>query len=100
LKTKLSSFRKEKEKAVKNQAFETAAQLRDELKFKKERRLRKMKEEWAAQRDKERVTLQEDDIAQVVSKNDRYPLFRLEEKESKRLMAHGGRAQKENYRPG
>jgi len=85
IENEIIKLQEEKEKAVKNQAFETAAQLRDELKFKKER-LEKMKEEWAAQRDKERVTLQEDDIAQVVSKMTGIPLFRLEEKESKRLM--------------
>lgn len=85
IENEIIKLQEEKEKAVKNQAFETAAQLRDELKFKKER-LEKMKEEWASQRDKERVTLQEDDIAQVVSKMTGIPLFRLEEKESKRLM--------------
>ncbi len=85
IENEISKLQEEKEKAVKNQAFETAAQLRDELKFKKER-LEKMKEEWAEQRDKERVTLQEEDIAQVVSKMTGIPLFRLEEKESKRLM--------------
>lgn len=75
----------EKEKAVKNQAFETAAQLRDDLKFQKEK-LEQMKIDWEEQREKEKVVLTEDDIAQVVSKITGIPLFRLEEKESKRLL--------------
>jgi len=85
IENEIASLQEEKEKSVKNQAFETAAQLRDELKFKKER-LQEMKKEWEEKREKERVVLQEDDIAQVVSQMTGIPLFRLEEKESKRLL--------------
>jgi ATP-dependent Clp protease ATP-binding subunit ClpC len=81
----VARLREEKEKAVKNQAFETAAQLRDALKFQKEK-LEQMKIDWEAQREKEKVVLTEEDIAQVVSKITGIPLFRLEEKESKRLL--------------
>jgi len=85
IETEIANLQEEKEKAVKNQAFETAAQLRDELKFKKEK-LEEMKKEWEAQREKEKIVLQAEDIAQVVSKITGIPLFRLEEKESRRLM--------------
>ncbi len=81
----VTRLREEKEKAVKNQAFETAAQLRDDLKFQKEK-LEQMKIDWEAHREKEKIVLTEDDIAQVVSKITGIPLFRLEEKESKRLL--------------
>ncbi len=81
----VARLREEKEKAVKNQAFETAAQLRDDLKFQKEK-LEQMKIDWEEQREKEKIVLTEDDIAQVVSKITGIPLFRLEEKESKRLL--------------
>ncbi len=81
----VTRLREEKEKAVKNQAFETAAQLRDDLKFQKEK-LEQMKIDWEDQREKEKIVLTEDDIAQVVSKITGIPLFRLEEKESKRLL--------------
>jgi len=74
-----------KEEAVKGQAFETAAQYRDEVKFKKEK-LEDMRREWEEQREKEQITLTDDDIAQVVSSMTGIPLFRLEEKESKRLL--------------
>jgi len=81
----IAQLQEEKEKAVKNQAFETAAQLRDELKFKKEK-LEEMKEEWTKEREEQKVVLLDEDIAQIVSKMTGIPLFRLEEKESRRLL--------------
>jgi len=74
-----------KEKAVKNQAFETAAQLRDEIKAKKEE-LAELQEEWETNREQEQVTLTDDDVATVLAKITGIPLFRLEENESKRLL--------------
>ncbi len=85
IENEINELQKEKEKSVKNQAFETAAQLRDELKFKKEK-LQQMKDDWEEQREKQKVVLTDEDIAQVVSKITGIPLFRLEEKESKRLL--------------
>ena len=85
IENQISALQEEKEKAVKNQAFEKAAQLRDELKFKKEK-LQQLKREWEEQRDRQKITLREDDIAHVVSKITGIPLFRLEEKESRRLL--------------
>ncbi len=81
----ITRLQEEKEKAVKNQAFETAAQLRDELKFKKEK-LDEMKKEWEKEREEQKIVLQDEDIAQIVSKMTGIPLFRLEEKESRRLL--------------
>jgi len=85
IESEISRLQEEKEKAVKNQAFETAAQLRDELKFKKEK-LQDLKREWDEKREQEKVVLQDDDISQVVSQMTGIPLFRLEEKESRRLL--------------
>jgi ATP-dependent Clp protease ATP-binding subunit ClpC len=81
----LGKLQQKKEEAVKNQAFETAAQLRDEIKAQKEK-LAALQEEWEEQRDKERVTLTADDVATVLAKITGIPLFRLEEKESQRLL--------------
>ncbi|MGB8656968.1 MAG: ATP-dependent Clp protease ATP-binding subunit [Candidatus Zixiibacteriota bacterium] len=75
----------EKEKAVKNQEFERAAQLRDELKMRRDR-LEQMKRDWDEGKNRERVTLTEDDVALVVSRMTGIPLFKLEEKESKKLL--------------
>lgn len=85
IESEISELAKNKEDAVKNQAFETAAQYRDELKFKKEK-LAEMQKEWSEQREKEQIILTGEDIALVVSSITGIPLFRLEEKESKRLL--------------
>ncbi len=81
----LADLQVKKEQAVKNQAFETAAQLRDDIKMKKEE-LTTMQKEWEESRENERVELVGDDVAQVLAKMTGIPLFRLEENESKRLL--------------
>ena len=85
LENEITALLTRKEDAVKHQAFETAAQFRDEIKFKKET-LADMQKTWEEQRSKDLITLSEDDIAQVVSSMTGIPIFRLEEKESKRLL--------------
>jgi ATP-dependent Clp protease ATP-binding subunit ClpC len=85
IETQLQELQQTKEDAVKNQAFETAAKLRDEIKAEKEK-LTQLKEEWEQQREDEKITLTADDVATVLSKITGIPLFRLEEAESKRLL--------------
>jgi ATP-dependent Clp protease ATP-binding subunit ClpC len=85
LENEVTTLLSRKEDAVKHQAFETAAQFRDEIKFKKEK-LADMQKSWEEQRSKDMITLCEEDIAQVVSSMTGIPIFRLEEKESKRLL--------------
>jgi ATP-dependent Clp protease ATP-binding subunit ClpC len=81
----LVELQREKDKAVKNQEFERAAQLRDDLKIKKES-LDQMRRDWEQGKGQERVTLSAEDVACVVSKMTGIPLFKLEEKESKKLL--------------
>jgi len=85
IETEVTELQEKKEKAVKNQAFETAAQLRDEIKIKKEK-LADLQKHWEESRNKERVVLTADDVATVLAKMTGIPLFRLEESESKRLV--------------
>lgn len=85
LETELAELQESKEKAVKNQAFETAAQMRDEIKLKKEE-LAKIQKDWEESRNKEEVVLTADNVATVLAKITGIPLFRLEESESKRLI--------------
>jgi len=85
IEAELTELQTKKEEAVKNQAFETAAQLRDEIKAEKEK-LTTLQAEWEEQRDKEKITLVADDVATVLAKITGIPLFRLEEKESQRLL--------------
>jgi ATP-dependent Clp protease ATP-binding subunit ClpC len=85
IEAEIEEITKRKENAVKNQEFENAAHLRDELKTKREE-LAKMKTQWEEDREKQQITLKGEDVAQVVAKITGIPLFRLEEKESKRLL--------------
>ena len=81
----VAELHEKKEKAVKNQAFETAAQLRDDIKAKKEE-LTNLQKKWEEARVKDKITLTGDDVAAVLAKMTGIPLFRLEENESKRLL--------------
>jgi len=85
LETAVVELQDAKEQAVKNQAFETAAQLRDEIKAKKEE-LTELQAKWEEDRQKEKVTLTADDVAAVLAKMTGIPLYRMEESESKRLL--------------
>ncbi|MGB7062483.1 MAG: ATP-dependent Clp protease ATP-binding subunit [Candidatus Zixiibacteriota bacterium] len=76
---------RDKEKAVKNQEFETAAGLRDELKMKREK-LEQARKDWEEGKGREVVTLIAEEVACVISKMTGIPLFKLEEKESKKLL--------------
>ncbi|MFH1373200.1 MAG: ATP-dependent Clp protease ATP-binding subunit [bacterium] len=85
IENELTELQEKKEAAVKNQAFETAAQLRDEIKAKKEEAAA-LQKEWEESREKEKVVLSSEDVATVLAKMTGIPLFRLEENESKRLL--------------
>jgi ATP-dependent Clp protease ATP-binding subunit ClpC len=81
----VQSLQEAKEQSVKNQEFEKAAQLRDEIKAKKDE-LTELQEQWEETRKKEQVTLTADDVAAVLAKMSGIPLYRMEESESKRLL--------------
>jgi ATP-dependent Clp protease ATP-binding subunit ClpC len=81
----ISEIQVDKENAVKNQEFEKAAQLRDELKLKRQE-LEDMKRAWEEERQQQVVELSEEDVAKVVSAMTGIPLFRLEEAESSKLL--------------
>ncbi len=81
----LTELQQKKEQAVKNQAFETAAQLRDEIKAKRDQ-LTQLQQNWEDSREKEKVTLTAEEVSTVLAKMTGIPLFRLEESESKRLL--------------
>ncbi len=75
----------EKDEAVKNADYEKAAELRDQAE-----KLRKQKEEtqaeWRAQQQEASGTVDEEVIAEVVSKMTGVPLTRLEKEEAQRLL--------------
>jgi len=85
LEINMEELRKEKEAFIKSQDFEKAAKLRDQ-----ERNARAAldtaKAEWERKRDEMRPQLGEEEIASIVSQWTGIPLFRLEEKETEKLM--------------
>ncbi|MEE9553363.1 MAG: ATP-dependent Clp protease ATP-binding subunit [candidate division Zixibacteria bacterium] len=85
LEDEIAEFAKQKEQAVKGQEFEQAAQLRDKIKFKKEE-LENLKKDWEEKRSIEKIELKEEEISIVISKMTGIPLFKLEEKESRKLL--------------
>lgn len=73
-----------KEAAAMRQDYETAARLRDELTL-AEQQLATMKQEWQAELEANRITVDADDIAGVVSMMSGVPTERIKEDESARL---------------
>lgn len=82
---KMEQVRKEKEAAVKGQDFEKAASLRDQEKELKAQ-LERVKKEWSRQKAEAYPQVTKEDIAEIVSKWTGVPVFRLEEKETEKLL--------------
>jgi len=82
---KVESLRKEKEAFIKSQDFEKAAQLRDQERVARQE-LENLNREWSNSKDKLRPEVNEEDIAKIVCQWTGIPTFRLEEKESEKLL--------------
>ncbi len=85
LETKVEELRKEKEAYIKSQDFEKAAALRDKERIARQE-LEKLNLEWSQTKDKIRPEVTEEDIAKIVAQWTGIPLFRLEERESEKLL--------------
>jgi len=81
----LESATQEKESAILHQEFEKAARLRDKERVLRER-LHSVQRSWAESRQEVEAIVDEEDVAQVVSKMTGIPIFKLEEKESSKLL--------------
>jgi ATP-dependent Clp protease ATP-binding subunit ClpC len=82
----IEEIKAKKERAIKNQDFEGAAQMRDREKQAKEK-LEALLREWRASREEKRVVVDEEDILHVVSKWTGVPLQRMGQDEMARLLA-------------
>ena len=94
----IERLNQDKEEAVANQDFERAAALRDQadkLKKKKETITR----EWRERSKEIDGTVDEEVVAEVVSKMTGIPLTRLETEETARLLADGRRHPEEGHLP-
>jgi len=85
LEEKVESLRKEKEVFIKSQDFEKAASLRDQERIARQE-LENLNREWSLAKDKMRPEISEEDTARIVSQWTGIPLFKLEEKESEKLL--------------
>jgi ATP-dependent Clp protease ATP-binding subunit ClpC len=81
----IEEIKGQKEKAIKNQDFEGAAQMRDKEKQAKEK-LEAVLRDWRAKGEEKRVVVDEEDILHVVSKWTGIPLQRMEQGEMQRLL--------------
>jgi ATP-dependent Clp protease ATP-binding subunit ClpC len=85
LEEEIETVREEKEKAIEDQEFEKAANLRD-----KERKLtqkkRELEEKWRSSEDVEQPEIGEEEIADIVSMWTGIPVFKLTEAESQKLI--------------
>jgi ATP-dependent Clp protease ATP-binding subunit ClpC len=81
----IEEIKGKKERAIKNQDFEGAAQMRDQEKRAKEK-LDALLKEWRARGDEKRVLVGEEEILQVVSKWTGIPLQRMGRDEMSRLL--------------
>jgi len=75
----------EKEQAIRMQEFEKAARLRDVIRELREKHDLERKD-WDESRRKLEVQVTEEDIAYIISKSTGIPVFKLEEKESVKLL--------------
>ena len=82
---KIEEFRREKEEAVKSQDFEKAARFRDsERKARQE--LERLLKEWKNGQTQQEITVDEEDIATIVSDWTGIPVVRVEQKESEKYL--------------
>ena len=85
MENKVEVLRKEKEAFIKNQDFEKAASLRDQERQARQE-LEQLNREWSQAKDKMRPEVTEEDIAKIIAQWTGIPIFRLEEKESEKLL--------------
>ncbi|AXV08756.1 ATP-dependent Clp protease, ATP-binding subunit ClpC [Euzebya pacifica] len=85
LEDEANKVRKQKEQAIDDQDFEKAARLRDEEKKLLERRAEREKE-WKSSGLDTVLTLDEEDIAEVLSNWTGIPVFKLTEEETQKLL--------------
>jgi len=93
LEVEIEEIRGQKEAAIKAQDFEKAASLRDSEKQAREK-LEKIMGEWRTQRDEKEVIVGEDEILHVISKWTGIPLARMDQNETRKLLAMEGELKK------
>src|SRR5471032_2566822 len=86
LEAEIEEIKGKKEKAIKDQDFEGAAQMRDKEKHAKEK-LETVLRDWRTKREEKRIVVDEDEILHVVAKWTGIPLKRMGQDEMARLLS-------------
>lgn len=94
LSTEIEEATAAKEAAITNQEYEKAAKLRDKEKNLRER-LEKIYEEWERNKEEQKVIIDVEDVAAIVSKQTGIPLTRLTEAETAKILHMGETLHKE-----
>jgi ATP-dependent Clp protease ATP-binding subunit ClpC len=81
----IEEIKTKKERAIKNQDFEGAAQMRDKEKQAKEK-MEAVLRDWRLRREEKRIVVDEEDILHVVAKWTGVPLKRMGQDEMQRLL--------------
>lgn len=82
---KIEETRMAKDDAISKQEYEKAAKLRDKEKSLREE-LEGIRTEWESSKEEQSVVVDADEIADVVAKQTRIPLYRLTEGETKKVL--------------
>jgi ATP-dependent Clp protease ATP-binding subunit ClpC len=85
IEAEIEDIKARKERSIKEQDFEGAAAMRDKEKHAKEK-LEAVLNEWRQNREEKRVSVNDDDILQVVAKWTGIPLKRMEQGEAQKLL--------------
>ncbi len=81
----IEDLKVEKEAAIKGQEFEKAAKIRDQLKT-LERKLEDTKKDWRESKDQAGAVVNEETVAEIISKWTGVPISRLKASEAERLL--------------
>ncbi len=93
LEAQIEEIKEEKNKAVKSQQYEKAADLRDQ-ESKLVRKLEKAKEDWEEESKTKKYPVTDDDIAEIVAMMTGIPVKRVAQSESKKLVGMNSDLQK------
>jgi ATP-dependent Clp protease ATP-binding subunit ClpC len=85
IETEIEKINQEKEAAIKAQEFERAAHLRDSIKDLRQKK-EEIKRTWERTRNQNVISVTAEDIAMIISQWTGVPVFKLEEKESAKLL--------------
>ena len=81
----IRKLEKEKEDAIRSEAYELAGEIKKKQASKREK-IRKMKEKWESEKESRQLTVDENDIADVISGWTKIPVSKLAEGETERLL--------------